>query len=127
MRRNVLFVGAAALGLVLALPASSPAADLSGDYSCKGTNANGREYKGTVTISKLGGCYHLTWVIAGQEHHGLGLVQDNVLAVTWEVTAGGSGGGIVAYKLLKDGTLEGRWAEYSDKPIILTETLTPSK
>ena len=103
--------------------AASPALaqeDITGTYNCVGDNAQGGQYKGTVKIAKEGDAYNLTWTIAGQTHHGLGIRTGDLLSCSWKV---GEGGGVVVYKIEKN-KLIGQWCEYGTKGKVLSELLT---
>lgn len=104
------------LGLLCAFlfsltPCYLSAGSIGGTYTVEGMNPGGKgEYKGTVTITQQGSIYRLQWNV-GNTFSGIGIVQDNVLAVTW---VGGAGAGVVAYTIKSDGSLEGVWASSKD-------------
>ena len=130
MFRNALAGCGVALALVLVVSAPSQAAadmDLSGKYDVSGVNPNGKEYRGTAKIEKVGDIYRVTWLIGKEEHHGVGLIQGDVLSVAWVITAGGTDAGVVAYKIKKNGTLDGKWINDYEAGGVLPETLTPYK
>ena len=117
-----------ATALLVAAPSAAFAApDLSGKYAVVGTNPQGDEYHGVAAIKKVGDIYRVAWAIGSEEHHGVGVVQGDVLSVAWVVVAGGSDAGVVAYKIKRDGTLEGKWINDYEKGGVLPETLTPLK
>jgi hypothetical protein len=96
--------------------------DLSGRYDCVGTNPGGGTYRGTVTISRRGETYLVTWVIGqGETYKGLGIVQEKVLAVGYF----GGFNGVVAYKIEPSGKLVGKWAVVGESGKVFTETLSP--
>jgi hypothetical protein len=117
--------GLLVLGLGLLVPAALRAAEgpeIGGNYTCKGMNPDGKEYTGSVKITKQGDVYHLKWTIGQGSQSGVGIREENTLAVSW-VGAGGASG-VVVYKIGKDKRLVGRWAVQGGKDIY-TETLTP--
>lgn len=97
---------------------AADAPDITGKYSCEGTNAGGATYKGTCEISKKGDTYLLKWALdAGDSYVGIGLLEGKVLAVAFN-------GGVVVYRIEKDGKLVGRWAVADGKGSVQTENLT---
>jgi len=97
-----------------------------GNYAVKGTNPDGKEYKGTAEITKDGDAYYVKWTIGKESHVGVGILDGDKLSVCWLVGEGGSGLGIVVYKVNKDGKLVGKWVAMGRKDL-LEETLTPEK
>jgi hypothetical protein len=116
-----------ALFLLASAPLQAAGMDLSGKYAVSGVNPQGDEYRGAAEIEKVGDIYRITWLIGKEEHHGVGLVQGDVLSVAWVIVAGGSDAGVVAYKIKKNGTLDGKWINDYEKGGVLPETLTPLK
>jgi hypothetical protein len=113
------------LGLAPPAPAAdrpAEAADVGGDYACKGTNPDGQEYTGKVKIVKKGDVYQFGWVIGQERYSGVGIRDGNILSVSWVLQNGDTG--IVVYKIGKDKRLVGRWAQQGGKAIY-TETLIP--
>ena len=98
-----------------AVRAADPGADLSGTYRCKGPT-----YEGTVTISRQGDAYRVSWSIGRERYSGVGLVQGDVLAVAYY----GEMRGIVAYRIEDSGQLVGRWTTVANPGAVSTETLT---
>lgn len=127
-RRNWLLL---LLSLTLA-PATCWAGDVTGLYDCVGDNVGGGQYQGTVLISKSGDAYKLEWTIAGQTHQGIALLTGDVLSSSWiskQVAPGGGvvvTGGVVVYKVEKNGRLSGKWVGHGGGKI-LTEVLTPQR
>lgn len=104
--------------IVAAMPLSGLAADIVGNYSCKGTNPDGSPYSGTVVIEENGAGYVLRWTIGGSlMYSGAGLLNDDLLSASW-------GSGVVVYKVESDGKLVGEWLNASGGELG-TETLTP--
>jgi hypothetical protein len=125
MLRASSLTGLVVLGLALLVPAALRAAEgpeIGGNYACKGMNPDGKEYTGSVKITKQGDVYHLKWTIGQESHAGVGIREENTLAVSW--TEAGGTSGIVVYKIGKDKRLVGKWAVQGGKDVY-TETLTP--
>jgi len=114
--------GLAAIVMVC-LATSLSAADIAGTYSCQGTNPNGSSYSGTVIILAQGDAYAMTWSIGSSGHRGVAILMGGYLSSSWG-TAGNSGpGGVVVYRVEKDGRLVGKWANPGGGKLG-TETLT---
>lgn len=110
--------GIVAVAVVAFLTSVSMAADVTGSYSCKGTNPNGTPYSGTVVIKENGGGYLVTWTIGGgQAYSGAGILTGNIFSASW-------GSGVVVYRVESDGRLVGKWLNASGGDLG-TETLTP--
>ncbi len=82
--------------------------DVAGHYDVTGTNEDGSPYKGALEIIKHGDAYQFRWN-AGKEYDGVGVENGSVLAVTFTEGTDGKGCGVVTYKVLGDGTLDGKW------------------
>jgi hypothetical protein len=119
-----LLATAAVAAVIFALATGCRAADtkdITGRYSCEGTNPAGQTYKGTVEITKKGDTYHLAWSIgAGDNYEGLGILEGDTLAVSYY----GGATGVVVYKVQKGGKLVGKWAVVEGEGKVYTETLT---
>jgi hypothetical protein len=111
-----------AVVLFFAAPAAIAAEpDITGKYNCEGTNPDGKTYKGTVQIVKKGDAYYLKWAIgAGDNYAGVGILEGNVLAVSYY----GGISGVVVYRVEKGGKLVGKWSIADGKGKVYTETLT---
>lgn len=82
--------------------------DLTGTWGLAGKTDAGKKYKGTATISKIGGSmYKATWKIAGETQQGIAFKDGNVLSCGWSPK---HDLGVAAY-LVKAGTLDGVWFE----------------
>ncbi|HYI10270.1 MAG TPA: hypothetical protein VEK57_14515 [Thermoanaerobaculia bacterium] len=81
----------------------------SGTYSITGTNPGVGPYKGTLTITPRGEVFDVAWNIAGLQYVGVGVVQNETLAVTYSGATDRSWSGVIAYRQKTDGVLEGRW------------------
>jgi hypothetical protein len=115
--------------LVLALAAAPSSAQekapkLEGTYDAVGKNPDGKEYKGTVTISKKGDVYKLEWKVGEGTHQGVGFMENGRLCCSWatEAAGGGIATGAVVYKIDK-GKLVGKWTQLGLEKVY-DETLT---
>jgi len=119
--KNRILFPLAFLALVfLALsPCRADSTDISGEYQCVGTNANGSEYRGHVSIQHNGDGYYLKWVVGNARYEGIGVVESGVLAVAYY----GNGQGVVGY-LIGDTALRGKWSAQGSHGTVCTEVLT---
>ena len=83
-------------------------ADIAGSYNATGTNPNGSPYRGTLEIIKRGEVFQFRWN-AGQQYDGVGIQVGNVVAVAFTEGSDGKGCGVVSYKIVNDGELDGKW------------------
>lgn len=89
-------------------PQETPLGDIVGDYTVTGTNENGTPYHGDLKVIKHGSVFEFRWT-AGKEYGGVGVQNDNVVAVAFASGSSGKGCGVVSYQLEADGTLNGKW------------------
>jgi|GEM_PF-4730106 len=87
----------------------TPPGTLATTYALTGTNPDDAPYDGTLTIEPHGAVYHLSWQIGDTVFAGVGLLQDDTLAVGWDQR---QPCGVITYQVLPDGSLTGLWAEY---------------
>lgn len=114
-------VCALVFGLALAMTSPATAADVSGRYTCEGDNGYGSKYTGTVTITKKDDTYRVVWKLGDKvTYFGLGIVQSDVLAVSYYDTKLG----VIAYKIESDSKLVGKRAMVKGDGTVSTETLT---
>jgi CHAT domain-containing protein/tetratricopeptide (TPR) repeat protein len=92
----------------------------------EGKALDGRNYKGTVAIQPIGQIYELSWQTSAGKQSGIGFFEDGHFFVGWGTDAA-AGYGVVLYKIGKDGTLEGKWAEAKSGGEIGTEIVTGGK
>lgn len=81
-----------------------------GTFQVTGTSPGAEgEYQGTLTITKQGSVYNLSWTIGqGGTYEGIGLkVGDQLSVAYW--TNGNASCGVVVYKASSDGSLSGFW------------------
>ena len=100
----------------IATSASEPRTLRLGKYKVEGRNPNGTRYAGTVTITKHGKVYQLSWAIGSTSYKGSGTLKDNLLIVNW-----GSPTPVI-YALTDNGSLSGLWDAGRGE-----ETLTPTE
>ncbi len=101
-------------------------ADISGYYTCKGSEGSGKPYSGIAVIAKKGEIYIVTWVIGGASTFtGIGLRQGNNLAVSWALASEkGLVRGVNSYRIESGPRLTGRWATLPGDGVLRNETLT---
>ena len=89
---------------------SAPAthANIAGNYAITGTNPNGSAYRGALAVIEHGDVYQFHWT-AGNQYDGVGVVNGDVVAVSFAVGSNGTGCGVVDYNIQSDGSLIGRW------------------
>lgn len=91
-----------------------------GLWKVKGTNAQKGAYTGTLDIKKANAdVYTLYWKLAnGSEYGGLGMLKDNNFYVSWGQSIEY---GIVVYKILANGNLDGKWVSKSGYTALINE------
>jgi len=92
---------------------SAPAtrANIAGKYNIVGTNPNGSVYRGALEVIEHGDVYQFRWN-AGNQYDGVGVVNGNVVAVSFAGGPNGTGCGVVDYNIQSDGSLIGRWGNW---------------
>jgi hypothetical protein len=124
MRRPILLVTVAVFLLAAPAVSADPKPEIAGKYDCKGKDADGGDYKGTVEIKKDKDTYVVTWDLGNFGRFvGVGIRTDKILSVSW---LSGVNAGVMVYQI-KDRKLEGRWAQLGAKGTIQKETLTLQK
>lgn len=83
---------------------------LEGSYSIKGTNPNGKDYSGTLTVSKAGEGYTFKWN-SDNVVEGFGIRGGDMIAVGFA----GKKCAFVGYDIKEDGTLDGKWGSSASK------------
>ena len=89
-------------------PALATHANIAGKYAVVGTNPNGSVYRGTLEVIEHGDVYQFRWN-AGNQYDGVGVVNGDVVAVSFANGSNGTGCGVVDYNIEGDGSLAGRW------------------
>jgi|GEM_PF-702488 len=88
---------------------------IEGDYKIKGTSEN-TPYEGTLTITKRGEVYQLSWYLSNSEHYnGVGILNDGILCVSYINVDLGSFG-TAMYKVDKN-MLRGVWVSLGESPV----------
>jgi|SRR5579871_2164720 len=106
--------------LAVILTGTAALADPVGKYTVAGTNpGGGSSYSGTVTVTKTGDTYKVTWNIAGTQYNGTGIGNDEFIAVSY--TSGGNTG--LALLSEQDDEWKGIWT-YAGGTKIGTEVWT---
>jgi hypothetical protein len=109
------------LGLCMIAPAS--AQSIGGSYTTKGTNLDGSPYSGTVeiTLTSETTCA-IHWITGGSTSEGICSRNGDAFAAAYVL---GNSIGLVVYKVLEDGTLDGLWT-IAGQNGNGTEVLTPA-
>ena len=124
----------ACIAIVLLSAIAIPAAaeeqtDLNGVYTSRGTNPDGSEYRGAVSILRRGDRFIVAWmspratgtaVLLELTSVGVGIRTGETLSVSY---VAGSSLGVVVYQIDHDGKLVGRWTTVGDGEVH-AETLT---
>jgi hypothetical protein len=83
--------------------------DIAGNYAATGTNPDGQgEYKADLAITKQGEVFQFSWVSAGRDYDGVGVVNGDHAAVSYVDGTNGKGCGVVLYQITEDGSLQGK-------------------
>lgn len=98
-----------------------------GAFQVTGTSPGAEgQYQGTLTITRQGSVYSLSWTIGqGETYEGIGLKTGDQLSVAYW-TKDNSSVGIVVYRAGSDGSLSGVWAPQGETRIG-TENATRQK
>jgi hypothetical protein len=108
---------------------SGEVGEISGYYTCRGQEMNGKSYTGLCVIAKQKDVYVVNWVIGtGSTFSGIGIRQGNTLAISWTLPndRGGFVRGVNLYRLEagENGPrLIGRWATMPGPGVLASETL----
>ncbi len=88
---------------------------LEGDYNVVGYNADGSEYKGTLSITRqdMENIWQLAWNV-GQAYDGIGISLNKSL---FAAALGGEGCGVSVYKVNNDGSLHSTWAVWAGNQV----------
>jgi hypothetical protein len=105
---------------------ASEEVDITGTYFCKGENALGNAYHGSVKIEKSRDAYNLTWKFDGKVNSvGVGIRKGRFLSVSsLSRSSDGVSLIVVVYEIQAGPRLEGRFTEYGGKGVLRSETLT---
>ena len=86
-----------------------------GTYALSGGNSKygGSGYHGEVTIYPQGDNYRVVWRIgSSQTQVGVGILYEDIFSVAY-CDATKNLWGVVSFRLIRDGELEGRWASFN--------------
>ncbi|MBX9749123.1 MAG: hypothetical protein K5Q68_05855 [Roseococcus sp.] len=113
----------AATALLAACLCVQPAAaQRSGVYAVEGRGADGTTYQGSATLTATGPqTWRMSWRVAGDTTNGIALTVGNLLVIGY---VSGRETGVVAYEVMADGRLVGRWTQGREGGVG-TETLSP--
>lgn len=100
----------------LATPTPTPGErPITGSFRIEGTASGGLDpYSGSLTVAPKGDNYEFRWATTKGTRVGTGVQIGNATAATFAPTGGGKGCGVGLYRILPDGTLDGRitmWGE----------------
>jgi hypothetical protein len=131
MKWPLMFASALTIGAVSWMPTSPSLAeasknieaDLPGTYACEGTQSGGVVYEGTVEVVRDEGTYQLLWTLDEQQYIGIGILRNDVLAVSYY----GNPPGLVLYHIESSPSgprLVGQWTVLGGRGQLYSETLT---
>src|SRR4051812_1717985 len=81
----------AAFALFAAAPCFAADDEVVGKYNVAGRWAGGKEYSGTVLVTKRGDSYEVQWIIGDDKPKGVGILDGDVLAVNFAGSGDGDG------------------------------------
>ena len=81
--------------------------DIEGTYGITGTNPSNQSYQGDLTIKKQDEVYQFSWSVGGSAYDGVGVREDDLIAVGYGAGDNGKGCGSAIYKI-GDKMLEGK-------------------
>ena len=89
---------------------------ISGSLQVDGTSAGGQDpYHGALEIVPLGDVYSFKWSVTKGSRTGTGVQNGNNAAVSFASSGAGKGCGVVLYKVLTGGNLDGRTVGWGDE------------
>ncbi|MBX7060596.1 MAG: hypothetical protein K1X52_02980 [Pyrinomonadaceae bacterium] len=90
-------------------PANDAQRSIAGDYTVTGSNVDGQgRYEGSLTITPRDDVYQFSWLSGGKSSDGVGVMTGNKVAVAFTEGTDGKGCGVVLYKILPNGDLDGK-------------------
>ncbi len=81
---------------------------ITGDYAATGTNPNGSPYTANLVVTKRGDVYQFSWESGGNSYDGVGVANNDKVAVSFTDGKDGKGCGVVLYNINPDGSLSGK-------------------
>ena len=89
--------------------------EISGVFNVTGAGTNGIDpYNGVLTIAPQGDAYGFRWNTTSGSHNGVGVQMGDATAASYANPGGGTGCGVVLYKIASDGSLDGRTAKWGE-------------
>lgn len=90
-------------------PANDAQRSIAGDYTVTGSNVDGQgRYEASLTITPRDDVYQFSWLSGGKSSDGVGVMTGNKVAVAFTEGTDGKGCGVVLYKILPNGDLDGK-------------------
>lgn len=90
-------------------PDSGNSPDISGKYTAIGTNPNGGgQYKADLLVTKRDEVYQFSWLSGKSSFDGVGVMTNDVAAVSYTDGENGKGCGVVLYDIAANGDLSGK-------------------
>ena len=100
----------------IALP--TRAAELEGKYLVEGRDPKGAaRYQGQVVVVKESDTYSVIWKIQNQVLYGTGILQNNIIAVTYLNYGPRGAPGLALYEASPEGTLTGKFTALGAKEV----------
>lgn len=87
---------------------SGDPAVLTGNYDATGTNPDGSAYEATLVVTRRGEVYQFSWDSGGRSYDGVGVANNDTVAVGFTEGKDGKGCGVVLYDINPEGSLSGR-------------------
>ena len=82
---------------------------IGGSYTVTGSNVDGQgRYEGSLTITPRDDVYQFSWLSGGKSSDGVGVMTGNKVAVAFTEGTNGTGCGVVLYRILSNGDLDGK-------------------
>ncbi|NUB46409.1 hypothetical protein GEU84_018615 [Fertoebacter nigrum] len=96
----------ACFAAVLITASAASAQMIGGSYTVEGANMNGSPYAGTAEIALTAENCEIFWTTGTTTSSGICMVGENVFVAGYEL---GGKVGLVIYRVLPDGVLDGSW------------------
>jgi hypothetical protein len=106
--------------------AKEPVGDITGYYTCRGEDANGKQYTGIAMIVKKNDIYIVQWVVGlGSNFVGVGIRKGDTLAISWALgDEKRFVRGVNLYQISPGPRLSGHWATLPGDGFMQSENLT---
>lgn len=102
---------------IAAITPTPPATEreISGVFNVTGAGENGNDpYTGVLNIAPQGDVYGFRWTTTHGAHNGVGVQLGDAMAASYANPGGGTGCGVVLYKIASEGSLDGRTANWGE-------------